>query len=132
MATMTVERAGGLLSVDMRIGPVQKSFWSVSIRRPMAGGGHGPWQRIKTFDDKSAGNPNQSVDIDDCDTLIGSQIAIIFFVMRLNFGQADPYRVLARFACAAGTPISGGERSDSGSLAQTHVIRQFDFEVAAP
>lgn len=131
MATMTVDRSGGLLSVDMRIGPVQKSFWSVSIRQPVAAGEHGPWQRIATFDDKSAGNPNQRVDIGDCNALIGSQIAIIFFVMRLNFGQADPYRVRAHFACAAGTPISGGEQSDSGSLAQTHVIRQFDFEVSA-
>ncbi|WHO38589.1 hypothetical protein PMI04_018930 [Sphingobium sp. AP49] len=131
MAIMTVDLAGGLLSVRISVSPVQKTFWSVSTRAPNPGGGYGPWQRVATFDDQSGGTVNQLIGIGDCADLIGRQIAIVFFVMRVNFAQADPYSVKARFSCANELPISGSQRSGNGTVDQPHVLQQLDFEVEA-
>jgi hypothetical protein len=131
MATMTLDRGGGTLSVKIAVGPLQKTFWSVSKRSPQAGGGYGDWHTVSIFDDQSGGAVNQTVAVGDCANLIGSQISIVFFVARVNFSQADPYRIAAEFFCASNAPIAGKKQADSGNLDQTHIVEQFDFVVAA-
>ena len=131
MATMTLDRGGGTLSVKIAVGPVQKTFWSVSKRAPQVGGGYGDWVTVMIFDDQSGGPVNRTVAVGDCADLIGSQISIVFFVARVNFSQADPYRIEAEFSCAGNAQITGARQANSGSLDQTHIVEQFDFVVAA-
>jgi hypothetical protein len=127
MATMKVDTAGGLLSVDISVGPLQKTFWSVSKRAPKGNGGYDAWVRVATFDNNSGGEVNQRVGVGDCGDLIGSQISIVFFVIRIN--QGESYKIKAAFSCETGAAITGGMQSDSGTLGQPHLTEQFDFEV---
>ena len=128
---MTLDSEGGTLSARITVGPVQKTFWSVSKRPPKAGGGFGDWISLAIFDDQSSGNVNQTVIVDDSANLIGFQIAVVFFVARVNFNQADPYRYEVEFFNSKKSPITGSRQAGNGLLDKTHILEQFDFVVVA-
>ena len=131
MQSLITPKNGRKLSVAISVGPMQKTSWSVSIRAPVAGGGFGAWTRIADFfSDQPIGSVNRVVDVDDCLNLDGHQITIVFFVQRVNPNAADPFAVRADFRCDSGASIGNNSQSDSGTLAQPHVLDQFDFVVA--
>lgn len=120
--TVKINRDGGPVSVEIRAGHRQKTFWSVSVRHPTAAGGFTPYTERGRFSPSTGGSANAVVPIGDASELDGAELKVIFVITRLQLAHADQYALKAIVEVADGS-AEGGRLTVTGTVDQPSIIQ---------